>query len=124
MKPQLGALFFAALAVHSILAQQAQYNVGVGIADCTGPAGEITFVSFPRMRKKSDFNLASFQMGYARLEQKGAGIHLRQFARSFVFDDGASRVVFVSVDVAMVSAAIRKEVYDFYSLFCYSSMPF
>jgi hypothetical protein len=44
MKPQLGALFFAAFAAHSILAQQTQYNVGVGIADCTGPAGEITFV--------------------------------------------------------------------------------
>jgi Neutral/alkaline non-lysosomal ceramidase, N-terminal len=58
-------------------------------------------------------------MGYARLEQKGAGIHLRQFARSFVFDDGASRVLFVSVDVAMVSVAIRKEVFNFLSLLIY-----
>jgi len=49
-------------------------------------------------------------MGYARLEQKGAGIHLRQFARSFLFDDASSRLLFVSVDVAMVSAGVRKEV--------------
>jgi hypothetical protein len=45
MKSQLGALVLATLAVNSIVvAQQSQYNVGVGIADCTGPAGEITFV--------------------------------------------------------------------------------
>jgi neutral ceramidase len=51
-------------------------------------------------------------MGYARLEQKGGGIHLRQFARSFIFEDNNSRVLFVSVDVAMVSIGIRKEVSD------------
>jgi hypothetical protein len=56
MKPQLCALFFAALAAHSILAQQTQYNVGVGIADCTGPAGEITFVSFIRMTQQFNSN--------------------------------------------------------------------
>ncbi|XP_059485796.1 neutral ceramidase [Neocloeon triangulifer] len=88
----LGAAWFLA-ALAPILAQQ-QYNVGVGIADCTGPAGEITF------------------MGYARLEQKGAGIHLRQFSRAFIFDDGESRVVFISVDVAMISYGIRKEVLE------------
>jgi Neutral/alkaline non-lysosomal ceramidase, N-terminal len=61
-------------------------------------------------------------MGYARLEQKGAGIHLRQFARSFVFDDGASRVLFVSVDVAMVSVALRKEVLTFALLISFISL--
>jgi hypothetical protein len=61
-------------------------------------------------------------MGYARLEQKGAGIHLRQFARSFVFDDGASRVLFVSVDVAMVSVALRKEVLTFSLLISFISL--
>ncbi|KAF4523070.1 hypothetical protein B566_EDAN013058 [Ephemera danica] len=75
----------------SVTAQQA-YSLGVGIADVTGPAAEVTF------------------MGYARLEQKGGGIHLRQFSRAFIFDDGERRVVFVSVDVAMISYALQKEV--------------
>lgn len=65
MKPQLGALFFAALAVHSILAQQTQYNVGVGIADCTGPAGEITFVSFPHSDVKKNQILTSLHFRWA-----------------------------------------------------------
>ncbi|XP_065353826.1 neutral ceramidase [Cloeon dipterum] len=90
------AVILAALAANLVAsaAEQQTYNVGVGIADCTGPAGEITF------------------MGYARLEQKGAGIHLRQFSRAFIFDDGQSRILFLSVDVAMVSYGVRKEVLD------------
>ncbi|XP_026733210.1 neutral ceramidase [Trichoplusia ni] len=71
-------------------------RVGVGIADVTGPPAEITF------------------MGYAQLEQSGQGIHLRQFSRAFVIDDGpedkAGRLVFVSVDAAMMGHGVRKEV--------------
>ncbi|CAG4949482.1 unnamed protein product [Colias eurytheme] len=69
-------------------------RVGVGIADVTGPPAEINF------------------MGYANFEQVGHGIHLRQFARAFVFEDEASghRFVFVSVDAAMMGHGVRSEV--------------
>jgi neutral ceramidase len=49
-------------------------------------------------------------MGYGKIGQKGTGIHLRQFARAFIFDDGKQRLVFVSVDCAMIGNGLRKEV--------------
>ncbi|XP_045768762.1 neutral ceramidase [Maniola jurtina] len=69
-------------------------RVGVGIADVTGPPAEIGF------------------MGYANLEQSGHGIHLRQFSRAFVLEDesNSTRVVFVSVDAAMMGIGVRREV--------------
>nr|CAD7453802.1 unnamed protein product [Timema tahoe] len=68
------------------------YLVGVGIGDMTGPAAEIGM------------------MGYANLKQKTAGIHLRQFSRAYVIDDGDSRMAFVSADVGMIPHGIRKQV--------------
>ncbi|XP_058064206.1 neutral ceramidase [Anopheles bellator] len=71
----------------------AVYRVGVGRADCTGPSVEITF------------------MGYAQLAQRGAGIHLRQYARSYVVEDAPGhRFVFVSVDAGMMGHAVKREV--------------
>ncbi|VVD05075.1 unnamed protein product [Leptidea sinapis] len=70
-------------------------RVGTGIADITGPPAEIRF------------------MGYANFEQIGNGIHLRQFSRAFVFDEGpnsSTRFVFVSVDACMMADGLRKEV--------------
>lgn len=49
-------------------------------------------------------------MGYANIKQKGAGLHLRTFSRAFIFDDGEERFVFVSVDSAMISYGVKKEV--------------
>ncbi|XP_050561730.1 neutral ceramidase-like [Spodoptera frugiperda] len=68
------------------------YRVGVGIADMTGPCVEITF------------------MGYAEVGQRGQGIHTRQFARSFIFAEGDSRVVLVTAEVQAVGIAVRREV--------------
>lgn len=53
-------------------------------------------------------------MGYAKLEQTGHGIHLRQFARAFVIEDEENnrRIVFVSVDAGMMGHGVRKEVRD------------
>lgn len=49
-------------------------------------------------------------MGYANPAQLSAGIHTRQFSRAFVIDDGTSRVVFVSVDAAMIDQIVKTEV--------------
>lgn len=74
------------------------YRVGVGRADCTGPSVEITF------------------MGYAQITQRGSGIHLRQYARSFIIEDSdepesaGQRVVFVSVDAGMMGHAVKRDV--------------
>jgi len=56
-----------------------------------------------------------FQMGYAKMEQKGNGLHLRTFARAFIIDDGMERFVFVSVDNAMIGNDIRQEVTHIHS---------
>ncbi|XP_063992674.1 neutral ceramidase [Diachasmimorpha longicaudata] len=68
------------------------YSIGVGIADSTGPVAEIVF------------------MGYAKMDQKGTGLHLRTFARSFIIDDGIERFVFVSVESAMIGHDVRSAV--------------
>lgn len=49
-------------------------------------------------------------MGYAKLTQVGCGLHLRQFARAFIIDDGENRVVFVSSDSQSMAYGVRKEV--------------
>ncbi|PSN40922.1 Neutral ceramidase [Blattella germanica] len=78
--------------VFSCCAVEASYKIGIGIADVTGPAAEVGF------------------MGYGQMGQKGKGLHLRQFSRAFIFDDGNNRLVFVSVDAAMVGNGLRREV--------------
>lgn len=49
-------------------------------------------------------------MGYAKIRQKGHGIHLRQFSRAFIIQDGSNRVVFVSVDAGMISDSVKSNV--------------
>nr|XP_049696642.1 neutral ceramidase [Helicoverpa armigera] len=68
------------------------YRVGVGIADMTGPCVDITF------------------MGYAEVGQSGRGLHLRQFARSFIFVKGDTRIVLVTAEVQAVGIAVRRQV--------------
>ncbi|XP_011170954.2 neutral ceramidase [Solenopsis invicta] len=70
----------------------ALYSIGVGRADSTGPTAGIVF------------------MGYAKMDQKGNGLHLRTFSRAFIIDDGVERFVFVSVDSAMIGSDVRQEV--------------
>ena len=48
-------------------------------------------------------------MGYANPEQRSAGIHMRQFSRTFIIDDGVQRVVFTSVDCGMIDQIIKTE---------------
>ncbi|XP_011498417.1 PREDICTED: neutral ceramidase [Ceratosolen solmsi marchali] len=68
------------------------YSIGIGISDTTGPVAEVVF------------------MGYAKMDQKGSGLHLRTFARSFIIDDGQQRFVFVSVDSAMIGHDVKAAV--------------
>ena len=49
-------------------------------------------------------------MGFAQLKQKGVGIHLRQFSRAFIIQDGQQRLVFVSVDAAMMTHPVKRDV--------------
>ena len=49
-------------------------------------------------------------MGYAKLNQKGCGVHLRQFTRAFIFDDKTTRVVFASIDACMVPFGLKDAV--------------
>jgi len=72
----------------------AAYDIGIGIADCTGPAAGIRF------------------MGYAKLSQKGFGLHLRQWSRAYIIGDGTNRFVFVSVDVGMIGYEMREVVIE------------
>uniref|UniRef100_A0A182JAR3 Neutral ceramidase n=1 Tax=Anopheles atroparvus TaxID=41427 RepID=A0A182JAR3_ANOAO len=95
---QLCSSLFVGLTVVLLLAGCAApgaeaYRLGVGRADCTGPPVEIGF------------------MGYGEFSQRGQGIHLRQYARAFIFEDeGGSRVVFVSADAGMMGHAVKRDV--------------
>ena len=47
--------------------------------------------------------------GYAKLDQRAAGIHTRLYARAFVFaerDAPSNRVAFVSLDACMASQLV------------------
>jgi len=77
-------------------AATAQYLIGTGIGDVTGPAAEVNL------------------MGYAQANQTAAGIHLRLFARAFIVADNSTgnRVAFVSVDWGMASLIVKNRVVD------------
>lgn len=49
-------------------------------------------------------------MGYAKTGQRGCGIHLRQFSRAFIFDDGKNMATFVSIDACMMNHGVKKAV--------------
>lgn len=90
----------SALLLMLLSLSQAQLLVGAGIYDVTGEVADVGF------------------MGYARGTQKGRGIHTRIFARAFVFADEndpqnpASRITFVSADVAMGFHNVKLGVID------------
>ena len=77
-------------------AADATYNVGVGIADVTGPAANVNL------------------MGYANPGQTAGGIHQRLRSRAFVFADPTTqrRACFVSVDAGMCSQYMKNKVVE------------
>ena len=66
----------------------AQMRVGTGIFDATGEVAQVNF------------------MGYAMMNQVGAGLHQRLRARAYYVDDGEN-IVFVSVDFGLGSHAVK-----------------
>jgi len=72
----------------------ANFKIGAGIRDVTGPAG------------------GRVMMGYCMPGQKTAGIHMRLRSRAFVIEDlaGGSRVALVCADICVVPYAVKKKV--------------
>lgn len=72
----------------------ANYNIGVGISDITGEAAEVGM------------------FGYADPAQTTAGIHQRQRARAFVFEDPYTKksVLLVVADVDIISQGVHQAV--------------
>uniref|UniRef100_A0A8C5VXE0 Neutral ceramidase n=1 Tax=Microcebus murinus TaxID=30608 RepID=A0A8C5VXE0_MICMU len=70
------------------------YHIGVGRADCTGQV--------------ADINL----MGYSKNGQNARGILTRLYSRAFIMaePDGSNRILFISIDIGMVSQRLRLEV--------------
>lgn len=79
------------LALSALCVTHGLYNVGLGRGDVTGPAAEIGM------------------MGYAKQGQNTKGIHTRLFSRAFIVEDvdSRTRVVFVSVDEAMMGQLVK-----------------
>lgn len=90
------ARFVSALALTSLASATlaASYNVGVGISDITGEAAEVGM------------------FGYADPAQTTAGIHQRQRARAFVFEDPytSKRVLLIVADVDIISQGVHQAV--------------
>lgn len=67
-------------------------SVGRGIADITGEAADCGM------------------LGYGKVEQRTAGIHLRLRSRAFVFDDGGARVLLVVAELPLPMQNVTDEV--------------
>lgn len=86
--------FFSAFVAAFDVAANTDYNVGIGIADNTGPAAEIGM------------------MGYAKAGQNTGGIHIRLFSRAFIFEQSGKRSVFVSIDSGMMDPLVKIKVIE------------
>jgi neutral ceramidase len=82
----------AVAVIQAANADASVYKVGAGIADVTGPAAGINM------------------MGYANPSQITAGIHTRQYSRTFIVDDGTNRIVYANVDCGMIDQLVKTEV--------------
>ncbi|KAF9479377.1 ceramidase [Pholiota conissans] len=79
----------------AIQAVSAQYLLGLGIGDITGPVVETNM------------------MGYASLAQTDTGLHMRERSRAFIIADASApsnRVVFINADIAMGDSGVRRSI--------------
>ncbi|KAF8726187.1 hypothetical protein AX14_007956 [Amanita brunnescens Koide BX004] len=77
----------------AVQATSAQYLLGLGIGDVTGPIVETNM------------------MGYASSAQVDTGLHMRQRSRAFIIAEAAqpsNRVVFINSDIAMGDTGVRR----------------
>ncbi|KAJ3565324.1 hypothetical protein NP233_g7696 [Leucocoprinus birnbaumii] len=82
-------------AAGGIQGASAQYLLGLGIGDITGPVVETNM------------------MGYASLGQTDTGLHMRQRSRAFIIADGSApqnRIVFINADIAMGDTGVRRSI--------------
>lgn len=88
---KLAALLSVLMVGPAGMAKADEYNIGVGIADITGPAAEIGM------------------MGYAKQGQNTKGIHLRLYSRAYIFEspEDLTRVVYVSTDSGMMGQLVK-----------------
>ncbi|TFK45129.1 ceramidase [Crucibulum laeve] len=73
----------------------AQYLLGLGIGDITGPVVETNM------------------MGYASLSQTDTGLHMRERSRAFIVADASNpndRIVFINADIAMGDTGVRRSI--------------
>ncbi|EGO00524.1 hypothetical protein SERLA73DRAFT_178361 [Serpula lacrymans var. lacrymans S7.3] len=73
----------------------AQYLLGLGVGDVTGPVVETNM------------------MGYANLAQTDTGLHMRQRSRAFIVADASNssnRVVFINSDICMGDTGVRRSI--------------
>lgn len=73
----------------------AQYLLGLGIGDITGPVVETNM------------------MGYASLAQTDTGLHMRERSRAFIVANAATpnnRIVFINADIAMGDSGVRRSI--------------
>ncbi|RPD72229.1 Neutral/alkaline nonlysosomal ceramidase [Lentinus tigrinus ALCF2SS1-7] len=73
----------------------AQYLLGLGIGDITGPVVETNM------------------MGYASLAQTDTGLHMRQRSRAWIVADASNasnRIVFINADIAMGDTGVRRSI--------------
>ncbi|MBN2077319.1 MAG: neutral/alkaline ceramidase [Spirochaetes bacterium] len=68
------------------------YLIGAGMHDITGPAAEVGM------------------MGFADMDQKTSGIHMRLRSRAFIVGDKNQRVVFVSADLGQLFQMVKMKV--------------
>jgi neutral ceramidase len=73
-----------------------RFDIGAGVYDVTGPAAEVGM------------------MGYAMVEQKTTGIHMRLRSRAFVIATpcNGKRVVFVSADLGQIFQGVKQKVIE------------
>lgn len=82
------------LAISAMPTWAAQYNIGTGVYDITGPAAENGF------------------FGYSNWEQQTQGIHTRSRAHAYIVEspNNYKRLVFVSADLGSIFQSVKIEV--------------
>ena len=78
------------------LAAETPYRLGLSIKDITGPAAEVNM------------------MGYAMLNQRTHGIHLRLRSRVFIVEhkESKKKVVYVNNDIGMCMQSVKETVIE------------